>query len=117
MDDWRIETKVAGVTFEGRQEVLASVREGDWLRVLPEPTNEYDPNAAGVWRVDERGRVLPGQQCGYIPRTEAAVLRHSFAQDYEVWAHVAAVVGGGEKSIGLRLNLKRRLSVAEQKGR
>jgi len=70
-ESYELHVKVAGVTFEGRQAVLAWM-DGyrDWfetwgaIHLLPEPTNEYDPNAIQVLAVCAGGT----QQCGYVPR-------------------------------------------------
>lgn len=65
-----IETsKVVGVTFEGRQEILARIyvtEEPSSLgkhiykaTLVREPHNTYDPNAVAVW--------CDGEQIGYLP--------------------------------------------------
>ncbi|MFA6167778.1 MAG: HIRAN domain-containing protein [Gemmatimonadaceae bacterium] len=106
-DRWKLDdVKVAGVTFEGRQEALREVAVGDWLAVVREPDNAYDANACGVWRVDRHGH--PSVQVGFLPREVSAEIGPMCDSGYEVWAHVSAVLGGGERSIGLRVTLKRR---------
>ena len=55
------ETKVAGVTFEGRQAVVASLQYGEAVVLKREPDNRYDANAIRVERQD-------GAQIGYIPK-------------------------------------------------
>lgn len=52
---------VAGVTFEGRQRVVRSLRPGDPLLFVPEPDNPFDPGAIAV-------RALDGASVGYVPR-------------------------------------------------
>ena len=59
------ETKVAGVTFEGRQAVVASLQYGEAVVLKREPSNRYDANAIRVERVD-------GAQIGYLPKELAA---------------------------------------------
>jgi hypothetical protein len=60
---------VAGVTF--RPEALgdASFDPPARLALVPEPENEHDPHAVGIWN---DGRTL---QVGYVPRDVAAELR------------------------------------------
>ena len=60
---------VAGVSF--RPEVVAdpSFDPGARLALVPEPDNEHDPNAVGIWNA---GRTL---QAGYVPREVAGELR------------------------------------------
>jgi HIRAN domain len=59
---------VAGVSF--RPEALddASFEPGRPLALVPEPDNEHDPNAVGIWNEE---RTV---QAGYVPREVAPVL-------------------------------------------
>jgi hypothetical protein len=59
---------VAGVSY--RAEVLPdrSFDPGRRLALVPEPGNEHDPNAVGIWNEE---RTL---QLGYVPRETAAEL-------------------------------------------
>ena len=116
-DSWHLSTRVAGVTFEGRQAVAARICIGDWLATVRDFENAYDANACSVWRCDERGRLVPGEQVGYLPREVAATVAPMLEGGYEVYAHVADVVGGrDELSIGLRITLRRRGTAANRKG-
>jgi hypothetical protein len=63
----RICTRVAGVTFDGRQSVIARLSIGENILLRREPTNPYDPNAI---RVESQN----GQQIGYLNRHLAATL-------------------------------------------
>lgn len=105
---WSVETRVAGVTFEGRQEVLERVAVGDWLRALPDPGNPYDPNAVELYRVDAHGLAI--EQVGFVPRLLAVLVSHIIAGGFEVWAHVVACTGGGGEGMsrGLTVRLRRR---------
>ena len=64
-------TKVAGVTFNNRQAVLARLSPGETIQLRREPNNPYDPNAIRVG-------VLNGQQIGYLNRAMAAELAPFF---------------------------------------
>lgn len=77
----RVVFPVAGVTFEGRQEALASVSAvftdgvsfsnyNGGLALQQEPENKYDPFAVGIWAASS---LLDGQphgltQIGYVPK-------------------------------------------------
>jgi single-stranded-DNA-specific exonuclease len=67
----RICTRVAGVTFNGRQAVVARLTMGEEILLKREPTNPYDFNAIRVERND-------GQQIGYLNRYLAATLAPFF---------------------------------------
>ena len=59
---------VAGVSFRAEAVADASFDPGARLDLVPEPENEHDANAVGVWN---DGRTL---QAGYVPRETAAEL-------------------------------------------
>jgi HIRAN domain len=60
---------VAGVSFRPEALEDASFEPGRPLALVPEPDNEHDPNAVGIWN-DERT-----VQAGYVPREIAPELR------------------------------------------
>ena len=55
----------AGVTFRPESLEDSSFDPGRRLELVPEPTNEHDPNAIGIWNAD---RTL---QVGYVPAAVA----------------------------------------------
>jgi hypothetical protein len=59
---------VAGVSFRPEALEDASFEPGRPLALVPEPDNEHDPNAVGIWN-DERT-----VQAGYVPREVAPEL-------------------------------------------
>ncbi|MFC1891172.1 UvrD-helicase domain-containing protein [Thermodesulfobacteriota bacterium] len=65
-----IHTKIAGVTYDNRQQVCKRLFNDAKLVLEREPTNAYDTNAVAV--------LFEGQQCGYIPREIAATLTEYF---------------------------------------
>lgn len=94
-----IETRVVGVTYEGRQAVVAQLSIDEQVRLRREPTNPYDPNAIRVER-------LNGQQIGYISRSEAALWAPLLDRSGGVLpATVTALPGGYSSfsSLGVRI--------------
>jgi len=61
-------TAVAGVSFREEAVRDSSFDPGRRLALVPEPGNEHDPSAVGVWNED---RTL---QAGYVPRDLAPQL-------------------------------------------
>jgi hypothetical protein len=59
---------VAGVSFRPESVADASFDPGARLALVPEPHNEHDPNAVGIWNEQ---RTL---QAGYVPREIAPEL-------------------------------------------
>ncbi|BDA42597.1 hypothetical protein COCOBI_03-4900 [Coccomyxa sp. Obi] len=53
--------RIAGVTFEGRQELIAKLQPDQALMLQKDPSNEYDPNAIKVM-------TLSGSVLGFVPR-------------------------------------------------
>jgi HIRAN domain len=60
---------VAGVTFRPEALEDPSFDPGRRLALVPEPENEHDPNAVGIWNEE---RAL---QVGFVPRDVAPELR------------------------------------------
>jgi len=68
-DDPRIRIlPVAGVSFRADAVADSSFDPGARLALVPEPENEHDPNAIGIWN-DARSL-----QAGYVPREVAPEL-------------------------------------------
>jgi single-stranded-DNA-specific exonuclease len=92
-------TKVVGVSFEGRQDVVAGVREGAALELRRQPDNAYDPNAIGVW--------FGALQLGFLKRPIAARIAPNIDGGERYTAEVTAVTGGGARSTGINIYVTR----------
>ncbi len=92
-------TKVVGVSFEGRQDVAAGLREGAALQLRRDPGNAHDPSAIGVWY----GTL----QIGFLRRPIAARLAPNIDAGERYAAHVTAVTGGGTRSFGINIYVTR----------
>jgi HIRAN domain len=86
--------KVAGASY--RSEALGdeSFAPGRRLSLVPEPDNEHDPNALGIWNEE---RTL---QAGYVPAEAAAEVPRNW-QAVSLWEFV----GERGERIGLRVLL------------
>jgi hypothetical protein len=79
-DDQRVRvTKVAGVSY--RLDALQddAFAPGRRLALVPEPENEHDPHAVGVWDDDRRLQV------GYVPAELARELQADEWQAVSLW--------------------------------
>ncbi|MDA3936759.1 MAG: single-stranded-DNA-specific exonuclease RecJ [Actinomycetota bacterium] len=95
-------TKLAGVTFEGRQDVVAGLEPGAPLRLQRQPDNQYDANACGLH--DSRG-----VQVGFLNRRLAAVLAPVMDAGVEYDVEVTEVTGGQDgQSLGVNVLVSRR---------
>lgn len=89
---------VAGVTFEGRQALIAKLTGKELAHVVPEPENQYDPNALAVMvMIDGEPKKV-----GYIPRDLAEILAPVIA-GRTVRVGIAEVLGGRGWNRGLRI--------------
>lgn len=93
-------TKIAGVSFEGRQDVLAGLREGVELELRREPGNVHDANAIAVF--------YGNLQLGFIKRGIAAHIAAPIDAGERYRARVASLTGGGaEKHRGVNIFVER----------
>jgi single-stranded-DNA-specific exonuclease len=95
-------TKLAGVTFEGRQEVVARLTPGTPLRLDRQPENEFDTCACAVFEPR-------GDQVGFLNRRLAAVLAPAIDAGAAYDVSVSEVTGGSEgASLGVNVLVARR---------
>ena len=81
--------KVRGVTFEGRQEIIAKLAGSEPARIVPEPTNPYDPNALAIHVATAEGV----KHIGYVPKENAAELA-PFLEGEPLTGQIVAITGG-----------------------
>ncbi|MBV8244531.1 MAG: DEAD/DEAH box helicase, partial [Candidatus Eremiobacteraeota bacterium] len=98
-------TKAVGVSFEGRQDVVAALSEGLALELERQPHNPHDPNAIAV-----RYGAL---QIGYLRKPIAKRLAPNMDGGTRYRASVASVTGGtaardgSAKNFGVNLHIVR----------
>jgi single-stranded-DNA-specific exonuclease len=90
---------VVGVSFEGRQDVVAGLRPDAPLDLVRERDNQHDPNAIAV-----RFGIL---QLGYIRRGIAAHIAPAIDDGATYLARVASLTGGGTKHFGVNVYVER----------
>ncbi|MCL2882695.1 MAG: single-stranded-DNA-specific exonuclease RecJ, partial [Coriobacteriia bacterium] len=99
-------TKLAGVSFEGRQEVIAQLQPADPLVLRREPDNTYDPHAIAV--VATRLGAA-GAQIGFLNRALSAELAPVLDEGSASYTVELEQVTGGEegRSRGVNVLLSR----------
>jgi single-stranded-DNA-specific exonuclease len=111
-DSFAFNTKVAGVTFEGRQEIVRRLNAGDALVLERQPDNPVDPHAVRVL-------TAGGEQVGYLSARVAARLAPSIDSGARYSATVSQVTGGPdavrgeERSFGVNIFVQRMESMPE----
>jgi single-stranded-DNA-specific exonuclease len=92
-------TKVVGVTFDGRQDVIAGINEMvDKLVAIREPENPHDANAIGVFVEKLNGER---KSVGYINRGLAAKLALEMDAGKELVIHEFFITGLGFDGIAM----------------
>ncbi len=81
-------SKLVGVSFEGRQDVISGLRVGSELELERQPDNPYDANAIAV----RYGNL----QVGFIRREIAAHLGPRIDAGARYRARIASLTGGGK---------------------
>lgn len=95
-------TKLSGVTFDNRQDVIELLQAGDPLRLVREPDNEFDPMACAVH--DAHGSMV-----GYLNRRLAAAIAPLVDGGVAYDVEVADVTGGSaDRAWGLNVILSKR---------
>lgn len=92
-------SKLVGVTFEGRQEVIKVLTGNERLAVRREADNKYDKNAVAV-DVQFGEAWVP---IGYIAKDKNANIAKALDAGNEVLIGIASLTGGGDKSYGVNV--------------
>jgi len=92
-------TKIVGVSFEGRQNVVAGLLPGNGLALVREPDNPHDPNAIAV-----RFGLL---HLGYLRRQIAHRLATNVDRGDRYTASVGSITGGGDRHVGVNIRVRR----------
>lgn len=99
---FKYNSKLVGVTFEGRQAVISTLKGDEPLRVRREADNEYDPNAVAV-DVKVGEELLP---IGYIAKDKNLEIAKSLDAGIPVEIRLASLTGGDGKSFGVNIELQ-----------
>lgn len=100
-------TKVAGVSYEGRQDVIAKLHGDEPCRIVPEPTNKFDPNALAVVVAIAPSVIA---HVGYVPRELAAQIA-PFLEGEQLMVKLLEITGGFTTRDGERAALGLRIAV------
>ncbi|MBC5829055.1 MAG: DEAD/DEAH box helicase [Candidatus Eremiobacteraeota bacterium] len=92
-------TKVVGVSFEGRQDLVAGLQEGFDLTLERQASNAHDANAIAV-------RYGP-LQVGFIKRQIAKHLAPAIDSGMRYTARIGSITGGGTRNWGVNIYVQR----------
>lgn len=109
-------SKLVGVTFEGRQDIIAQLEGDEELRFRREPDNEYDKNAVAVDVLCGGGTVLDDevaidvedewQPIGYIARDKNEELAEVLSAGKHATISLSDITGGDGKSYGVNVYIE-----------
>jgi single-stranded-DNA-specific exonuclease len=102
-------TKIVGVSFEGRQDLVAGLRAGDALTLEREPDNAFDPSAIAV-----RYGTL---HLGFLRREIASKVAPKIDAGDSYAAVVGSVTGGGARHVGVNIHVRRRRATGSGRAR
>ena len=89
--------RVAGVTFDGRQRIIANLKVGEKLYFEPQPNNPYDCYAVEIFTTNR-------SSVGYIPKGEnQTIFRNLLDKKAQYSVTVVAITGGGSYNYGLSI--------------
>jgi hypothetical protein len=96
-------TKVAGVTHEGRQRIIARCSVGERLILVREPDHRYDKGAIRVLR-------LNGEDLGFIPADvsrggDSSGLAWRMDRGDRYQCRISDLTGGGDKYLGVNIEI------------
>ena len=110
---FKYNSKLVGVTFEGRQAVISTLKGDEPLRVRREADNEYDPNAVAVdvnvgksSAADNAVMEDSWLPIGYIAKDKNLEIAKSLDAGIPVEIKLASLTGGNGKSFGVNIELQ-----------
>lgn len=96
-------TKIAGVTFEGRQTIIPHCSVGEMLLLERQPNHPDDQGAIKVMR-------LNGQQLGYIPMHvsrgwDSSGMAVRMDRGVRYLCRISKITGGGDLNLGVNIEI------------
>lgn len=92
-------TKIAGVTFDNRQEIIKRMYAGQVLTLKREPYNQYDPFAVAV--------LVNNEKIGYLSKEIAPYIATNIDNGYYYYCKVINISGGGDYNYGVNIKIDR----------
>ena len=94
-EKYTIYSKVSGVTYGNRQQVVSQLYEGKYLRVIREKHNQYDSNAVALYDGE--------MQLGYISKELSVQVASKMDNSKIVNVKVVKITGGGSYNYGANI--------------
>ena len=98
MEEKKINTKVAGVSFGNRQEIIKQLKSGDKLKIEHDKDNPFDSNCQNV--VTEAGDLI-----GNLKRELAADVVNGLNGGWKYHAVIKDITGRDKHTLGVNIEL------------
>ncbi len=89
-------TKIVGVTYENRQNLIKNIRAGEELFLLQDKDNPYDKSAVAV--IDRSGNRL-----GFLKKELAHRISNNIKNGWKYSVQVSSITGGGTLNYGVNI--------------
>lgn len=99
-------TKLVGVTFENRQEVIKNICDGVQVEIKREPDNPYDSNAIVI--------TLSEEKLGYLNAKLARNLAATLDKGVPYEAYISQVTGRDKAQLGVNICIRKIETVIKQ---
>lgn len=106
-------TKLAGVTFNGRQDLIKELLRDSELRFRREPDNKYDSNAVAVDAsfvtlsdVPKHQSIEEWEPIGYIAKDKNTELAKALDTKKHAKITLSEITGGGDKAYGVNVEIE-----------
>ena len=93
--------RLAGVTFEGRQDIISQLKSNQPICLKRDPFNEYDKYAIRVFTLYNNQDI----QIGWIPKPTAKILAPEMDSGVKWNGYIEKITGGNEKNYGILIKL------------
>lgn len=104
MDNSEYHTKLAGTTFEGRQEIIANLTGKEPLRARREPDNKHDKRAVAI---DANLGEDIWAHIGYIAKDKNKDISEAMDSGNDIKVAMSGPpTGGGDKNYGVNISVK-----------
>ena len=97
-------TKIVGVTFENRQDIIANLTVSHKIILVREPDNKFDKNAIKVIKQPRMGDALPAD-LGFINKELASDLGPAMDEGNFYEAKIMSITGGDKDQYGVNIKI------------
>ncbi|MCM3364885.1 HIRAN domain-containing protein [Niallia sp. MER TA 168] len=103
----KFSTNLAGVTYDGRQKIIAQTSQFEKISLRRDKNNRHDRNAVGVYNAN-------GRSLGWLPKGFAAIIAPEMDKGIEFYSEIIKIVGGNGYNYGIQVRISNDLLKMEK---